>query len=58
LTISRTLVALNLSRKPVTKAAAEQDEQLCNIWETVMAEYLDPDVFIALDESAVDDKTG
>lgn len=23
-----------------------------------MAEYLDPDVFITLDESAVDDKTG
>jgi hypothetical protein len=24
----------------------------------MMAEYLDPDVFVALDESAVDDKTG
>jgi hypothetical protein len=57
-TISRALVALNLSRKLVTKAAAERDEQLRNIWETVMAEYLDPDVFVALDESAVDDKTG
>jgi hypothetical protein len=40
------------------KAAAERDEQLCNIWEAMMAEYHDPDVFVALDESAVDNKTG
>ena len=28
------------------------------IWEIMIAEYLDPDVFVALDESAVDGKTG
>jgi transposase len=53
-TISRALVAIDLSRKLVTKTAAEQDEQLRYIWEGMMAEYPDPNVFIALDESAVD----
>ena len=37
---------------------AECDEQLWTVWEAMMAEYLDPDVFVALDESAVDDRMG
>ncbi|KAJ6603934.1 hypothetical protein B0H10DRAFT_1821915 [Mycena sp. CBHHK59/15] len=55
--ISRTLVMLQLSRKKLTKAAAERDEQLRTIWEAEMAQYPDPNVFVALDESAVDNKT-
>ena len=55
-TISRALAGLDLSHKHVMKAAAERNEELHNIWEAMMAEYPDPDVFVALDESAVDDK--
>ncbi|KAJ7240910.1 hypothetical protein C8J57DRAFT_1143218, partial [Mycena rebaudengoi] len=47
----------SLSRKKLTKAAAERDEQLRTIWEAEMAQYPDPNVFVALDESAVDNKT-
>jgi hypothetical protein len=57
-TMFRALVALNLSHKLVMKATGERDEQLHNLWETMMAEYPDPDIFVALDESAIDDKTG
>ena len=58
-TISRALrYDINLSRKGVTKAAAERNEVLRSAWEAKMAEYTDPDLFVALDESAVDDKTG
>lgn len=57
-TVCRALATLDLTRKHVTKAAAERDEQLRTMWEVMMAEYLDPDVFVALDESAVDGKTG
>ena len=39
------------------KAAAEHDEELRMIWEADMAQYTNPDVFVALDESAVDNKT-
>jgi len=46
-----------MSRKTLTKAAAERDEAVCAAWEGIMAEYTDPDVFIALDESAVDSRT-
>lgn len=55
--ISRALVELQLTRKKITKTAAERDEQLRTIWEADMAQYLDPDVFVALDESAVDNRT-
>ncbi|KAJ7933533.1 hypothetical protein B0H13DRAFT_1523075, partial [Mycena leptocephala] len=57
LVISRALVDLQLNRKKLTKAAAERDDQLCTLWEADMAQYTDPDVFVALDESAVDNRT-
>ena len=56
--ISRALASLDLSCKSVTKEAVEQNEELCTVWEAMMVQYLDPDLFVALDESAVDDKTG
>ena len=53
-TISRALTQRsNLSRKGVTKAAAERNEELRSAWEGMMAQYTDADVFVALDESAV-----
>jgi transposase len=57
-TISRTLRRINLTRKTVTKAAAERDEQLRAAWEGMMAQYTDPELFVFIDESAVDDQTG
>jgi transposase len=56
-TIARTLQHLDLSRKRISKAAAERDEELHTLWEAQMAEYTDPDVFVFLDESAVDQHT-
>ena len=58
-TISRTLLQhINLSRKGLTKAAAERNEEVQAAWEGMMSQYTDPDLFVALDESAVDDRTG
>ena len=57
-TISCTLHQMNLTRKQVAKEAAERDDKLRAIWEGMMAEYTDPDVFVTIDQSAVDDKTG
>jgi transposase len=56
-TISRILAQYELMRKRLHKVAAERDEELRGIWEADMAQYQDPDVFVALDESAVDVKT-
>ncbi|KAJ7189623.1 hypothetical protein GGX14DRAFT_304980, partial [Mycena pura] len=49
--IGRVLVNLQLTRKKLSKEAWECDDQLRMIWETEMAQYPDPQVFIALDES-------
>ena len=57
-TISRALTHLDLSWKTISKVAVERDEEVRAIWEGMMAQYTDPDLFVALDESAVDDKTG
>jgi transposase len=56
-TISRILAQYELTRKRLHKVAAERDEELRGIWEADMAQYQDPDVFVALDKSAVDVKT-
>jgi len=55
--LSRLLIQYGLTRKHIQKAAAERDEDLRTIWEADMAQYTDPDVFVALDESAVDNRT-
>jgi len=55
-TISRILAQYELTRKRLHKVAEEWDEELRSIWEADMAQYQDPDVFVALDESAVDIK--
>lgn len=57
MTLHRSLRKLNITGKHVTKQAAERNNFLRAIWEGEMARYDDPDVFIFLDESAVDNKT-
>jgi transposase len=56
-TLSRALTSAQYSRKSLTKVSAERDEELRSVWEIAMAEYTDPEVFVFLDESAVDNKT-
>jgi len=56
-TLSRTLKSAQISRKSLTKASAERDEELHCMWEIAMAEYTNPDVFVFLDESTVDNRT-
>jgi len=55
--LSRLLIRYGLTRKHIQKVAAERNEELRAIWEADMAQYTDPDVFVALDESAVDNHT-
>ena len=56
-TLHRNIDKLNITEKRVTKQAAEQSEFLRAIWEGEMAQYENPDMFVFLDESAVDNKT-
>ena len=57
-TLSRSLRGLDLTQKMVTKMSAERDDGLRAIWEGMMAQYTNPELFVAVDESAVDDRTG
>lgn len=56
-TLSRLLIRYGLTRKHIQKVAMERNEELRTLWEADMAEYTDPDIFVALDESAVDNHT-
>jgi len=56
-TLSHALTSLEYSCKSLTKVSAERDEELCSVWEIVMSEYTNPEVFVFLDKSAVDGKT-
>src|SRR5271170_2577729 len=56
-TVHRSLHRLAITRKCVIKEANERDDLLRAIWEGEMAQYRDPEVFVFLDESAVDNKT-
>ena len=56
-TLSCALASANYSRKSLKKISAEWDEELHTVWEVAIAEYSDPNVFVFLDESAVDNKT-
>ena len=56
-TICRTLHYLELNRKHISKIASQRDEELRTLWEMEMAQYTDPNVFVFLDESAVDQST-
>ena len=56
-TISRTLARMQYSKKSLSRRAAERNEDLRNLWELEMAELDDPDFFVFIDESAVDNRT-
>ncbi|KZP10971.1 hypothetical protein FIBSPDRAFT_757369, partial [Athelia psychrophila] len=53
-TISCALTHLELTRKTATRAAAQCDEELRALWEVRMAEFTNPELFVFLDESGVD----
>ena len=56
-TISRTLTRMQVSKKSLSRNAAERNEELRTLWEIELAEFNDPDLFVFIDESAVDNKT-
>lgn len=51
--IQRAIARLDISRKAVSKEAKERNDLLRAIWEGNMAQYDDPELFLFLDESAV-----
>lgn len=57
-TISRALSHIGLTRKAVSRHASERNDSVRVLWELQMAQYTDPDMFVFLDESAVDGQTG
>lgn len=57
-TISRTLSQMGLTRKAVSRHASGRNDSVRMLWELQMAQYSDPDMFVFLDESAVDGLTG
>jgi len=56
-TISRTLSRLALTWKSLSRKASERNEDVRLLWELDMARYKDPEMFVFLDESAVDGHT-
>lgn len=55
--IQRAIERLDFTRKVVSKEAKERNNLLRAIWEGGMAQYDDPDLFLFLDESAVNNLT-
>jgi transposase len=56
-TLQRGLVRLDITRKSISKEAKERNDYLHAIWEADMAQYDDPDVFVFLDESVVNNQS-
>ena len=56
-TISRFLRSRDFTWKMVSKKASEGDKMVRACWEAETAKYIDPDYFIFIDESHVDQKT-
>ena len=56
-TISRTLSWMQILRKSLSRRAAERNEQLRILWELEVAKLDDPDLFVFIDESAIDNRT-
>ena len=56
-TISRALSRMGLTRKAVSREASERNDDVRLLWELDMAQYEDPEMFVFLDESAVDNHT-
>ena len=56
-TVSRTLTRMHCSKKSLSRRASERNEGLRTLWELELAEFDDPDFFVFVDESAVDNRT-
>lgn len=56
-TISRFLRSRDFTRKMVSRKALEGDRMVRACWEVETAQYVDPDCFVFIDESHVDQKT-
>ena len=56
-TISRTFTRMRYSKKSLSRRAKERNEELRILWELEIAELNDPDFFVFVDESAVDNRT-
>ena len=56
-TISRFLRSRDFTWKTVSRKALERDKMVRACWEAETAKYMDPDYFIFIDESHVDQKT-
>ena len=56
-TISQTLVWMQCSKKSLSCRAVERNEGLRNLWELEVAEFDDPEFFVFIDESAIDNRT-
>ena len=56
-TVSRTLARMGCSKRSLSRKAAERSERLRALWELEIAELDDPDLFVFIDESAVDNRT-
>ena len=57
-TMSCTPPRMGLTRKTVSRHASERNDSVRVLWELQMAQHINPDMFVFLDESAVDGKTG
>jgi len=44
----RLFIQYGLTRKHIQKVAVKRNEELRTLWEADMAEYTDPDVFVAM----------
>ena len=49
---------MGLTRKAVSRRASERNDSVQVLWELQMAQYTNPDMFVFLDESAVNGLTG
>ena len=56
-TISRALTQMQCSKKSLSRRAVERNEELRVLWELEVAELDNPDYFVFVDESAVDNRT-
>ena len=57
-TINRTLSPMVLTRKTMPRYASEWNDSVRVLWELQVAQPTDPNIFVFLDESAVDVQTG
>ena len=48
---------MGFTRKAISREASERNKDVRLLWELDMAQYVDPEMFVFLDESAVDNRT-